>query len=60
MTVDEQVTIMETQMNSAGLLLFEKLAYINSFFKPDPEFTQEAIEIVIGNLCRDSKEEPGC
>jgi hypothetical protein len=60
MTVEEQVKIIETQMNSAGLLIFEKLAYIESFIKPDPEFSQEAIDIVMGNICRDSKEESGC
>lgn len=60
LSVERQVEIIETQMNSAGLLLFEKLAYLNSFIKPDPMFSQEAINIVMGNISRDSKEESGC
>ena len=49
MTIQEQVKIMETQMQVFDKLV-EKLAYIRMFIIPDPEFTQEAIDIVFNKL----------
>jgi len=57
MSLEKQVEIMEAQINSpeAGFTLIEKLQYLTSFFAPDPEFTQEAMDIVMANLCESVK-----
>jgi hypothetical protein len=57
MDIDEQVRIMEAQINSpeANFTLMEKLQYLATFFGDDPEFSQEAADIVIGNLARSLK-----
>ncbi len=50
-----QVTIMETQLNSAGFTLIEKLQYLTDFFGKDPEFSKEALNIVRSNICKENE-----
>ena len=59
MNIDEQVKIMEAQIHStdANFTLMEKLAYLNKFFKPDVDFSQDAISIVISNISKSIKQE---
>ena len=52
MTIERQVEIIETQCACANLTLFEEVQYIAEFFKPDPDFSQEAIDIVLSNLSK--------
>ena len=58
MDINEQVRIIEAQINSehANFSLVEKMAYINQYFKPDPEFSDEAIQKVIHHICLGLKE----
>lgn len=55
MDIEKQVKIMETQL-SAFDNLAEKMQYMNFAFDQDPEFTQEARDIVRGNLCKELKQ----
>ena len=32
--------------------LMEKMQYMSMMFDPDPEFTQEARDIIRGNICK--------
>lgn len=54
MNVERQVEIMELQLGSFNSLM-EKMQYMSEFFDPDPMFTQEARDIVRGNLCAATK-----
>lgn len=51
MTVNEQVKIMETQLSNFPQLV-DKLQYLYFMFDPDPEFTQEARDIVRSNIAK--------
>jgi len=57
MDIDRQIEIIEAQIHSefAQFTLFEKMAYLKKYFGPDPEFSQEAVNIVIGNICKNMK-----
>ena len=50
-SVDRQVEIMETQLGCFENLM-EKMQYMSEFFDPDQDFTQEARDIVRGNICK--------
>ena len=51
MTIERQIEIMEKQLaNFNGLM--EKMQYMSMAFDPDPEFTQEARDIVRSNICK--------
>ena len=52
MTEAEQIEIMETQIGYLDGLV-SKTAYLATFFKPDPAFSQSAIDQVIAKLSRD-------
>jgi predicted sugar kinase len=54
MELHKQVEIMEKQLSNFDSLI-DKMQYLNDFFKKDPEFTQDAINIVVSNMCKDSK-----
>ena len=58
MDIKDQIRIIDAQVNSpiANFNLFEKMQYINDFFKPDPDFSQEAINQVIHNISLKLKE----
>jgi hypothetical protein len=56
MTLDEQLLIMRAQLQSFDSVM-EKIMYLGNFFDPDPEFTQEARDIIRGEICKESKEE---
>jgi hypothetical protein len=49
MSVEQQIETMEKQLSNFDGLL-EKLQYMSMFFDPDPEFTQEARNIVRSNM----------
>jgi hypothetical protein len=49
--LERQVEIMESQLSAFDSLL-QKMQYMSMFFDSDPSFTQEAKNIVRGNLCR--------
>lgn len=55
MTIDEQVKIMETQLSNFETLL-EQMQYMSMMFDPDPEFTQQARDIVRSNISRKLKQ----
>lgn len=57
MTVEQQVKIIEAQIHSphADFSLIEKMQYLTEFFGSDPEYTQEAMDIVRGNICKVSR-----
>jgi len=42
---------METQLGFFNGLM-EKMQYMSEFFDKDPDFTQEARDIVRGNICK--------
>lgn len=52
MTLDEQIEVIKAQIFSpeANFTLVEKLMYLNNFFKPDPTFTQEALDAVFTEI----------
>jgi hypothetical protein len=50
-TVERQVEIMEAQLQTFDNL-FDKLQYMRTFFDNDPEFTQDARDVVRGNICK--------
>ena len=56
MEVSRQVEIMEKQLSNFDTLL-EKIHYMNFAFDPDPEYTQEARDIVRSNICKELKED---
>ena len=58
MNIEKQVEIMEAQIYSteANFTLLEKMLYLKEYFGGDPEFSQEARDIVIHNLCCNLKE----
>ena len=51
MKIETQIEIMEKQLSSFPDLM-EKMQYMSEFFDKDPEFTQEARDIVRGNICK--------
>jgi hypothetical protein len=53
-TTEEQVKIIEAQIHSpvANFTLMEKMQYLTDFFGPDPDFSQEAMDIVRGNISK--------
>jgi hypothetical protein len=51
LTVDQQVTIMETQLSHFDDLM-EKLQYMSMAFDPDPAFTKQARDIVRSNISK--------
>ena len=59
MNIKRQIEIMEAQIHSpeANFTLLEKLAYLKEFFGNDPEFTQDAHNIVISNISKKYKGE---
>ena len=52
MNKEQQVKTMETQLANFDSLL-EKMQYMSMMFDSDPMFTQEARDIVRGNISRD-------
>ena len=54
MGIEEQVEIMGAQLSNFDTLL-EKMQYLTVFFGPDPDFSQEAQDIVRGNICKAMK-----
>ena len=59
MKIEKQVEIMEAQINSpeAKFTLIEKMQYLTDFFGKDPEYSQEAKNIVWSNISKTLKEE---
>ena len=57
MDIEEQVKIMEAQIHSkeANFTLMEKMQYLTEFFDKDLIFSKEARDIVISNICINSK-----
>jgi hypothetical protein len=51
MNKEQQVKTMETQLGNFDSLM-EKMQYMSMVFDPDPMFTQEARDIVRGNICK--------
>ena len=56
LTIEEQVEIMEKQLSNFDTL-WEKLQWLSMGFDPDPNYSQEARNIVRGNLCREYKDD---
>lgn len=54
MNINEQVRIMELQISHFDTLL-EKLSWLSMAFDPDPSYSQEARNIVRGNLSTELK-----
>ncbi len=54
MDINEQVRIIEAQIHSpiANFSLFEKMEYMSSYFDKDPAYSQEARDIVRGNISK--------
>jgi len=52
MSIDEQVRIMELQISHFDTLL-EKVQWLSIAFDPDPDYSQEARNIVRGNICKE-------
>jgi hypothetical protein len=55
MNKEKQIKIMETQLSNFPDLM-EKMKYMSMMFDRDPDFTQEARDIVRGNICKTLKE----
>ena len=53
--MQEQIRIMEAQLSTFNNSLLEKMAYMSTFFDPDPEFTKEARDIVRSNISKTLK-----
>jgi hypothetical protein len=51
LSIERQVEIMESQLSNFDSLM-QKLQYMSEFFDPDPEFSQDARNIVRGNICK--------
>lgn len=49
MELNRQVEIIEKQIECFDNV-YQKMDYLKAFFGPDPEFTQEAINIAIANF----------
>lgn len=58
MKVEAQVRIIESQLACFDTPL-DKLVYMNMFFDGDPEFTQEARDIVRSNICKNLQKPKG-
>ena len=56
MNTEKQVSIMEAQLSNFDNLM-EKMYYMSNFFDSDPEFTEEARNIVRGNICKGIEKE---
>ena len=56
MKLERQIEIMKAQLSSLDNLL-EKMAYMNMAFDNDPEYTQEARDIVRGYICSKIKKD---
>lgn len=56
-TIEKQVETIEKQIHSpiANFTLIEKMKYLTGFFGNDPEYSQEALNIVRSNICRNMK-----
>ena len=57
MNTEKQIEIMESQLSNFDDLM-EKMRYMSMMFDKDPEFTQEARDIVRGNISEAHKREP--
>jgi hypothetical protein len=55
MQLEDQLDIMRTQLQVFDTVL-EKISYLHGFFDPDPEFTQEARDIIRGEICHEIKQ----
>lgn len=51
-----QIEIIEKQIECFDNL-YQKMDYVRTFFGPDAEFTQEAIDYVIAKLCMRGEED---
>jgi len=51
MTEERQIEIMESQLSLFDNL-GDKMQYLNDMFKPDPDYSQSAINIVTSNISR--------
>lgn len=51
MEIKKQIEIMTAQLSNFDGLM-EKMQYMSMMFDPDPEFTQEARDIIRGNICK--------
>lgn len=47
--VEEQVNIMNVQLSVFGTL-YEKMYYLENFFEVDPEFSEQACDIIKQNM----------
>ena len=56
MTLDEQKRIIMGQLANYDLLL-EKVAHIAHFFRPDPQFSDEACDWAMGEIAKEIKKE---
>ena len=54
MNKETQIDIMEKQLSVFDNLM-DKMAYLSTYFKPDPEFTQEARDEVMHNIMKEMK-----
>ena len=54
MNLNRQVEIITKQIECFDNL-YQKMDYIRTFFGPDPEFTQEAMDMVIAKLYMENK-----
>lgn len=50
MDLNRQIEIIEKQIECFDGF-YQKMDYVKTFFGPDPEFTQEAIDMVVAKLC---------
>ena len=56
LSTDRQVEVMMKQLGAFDDIM-EKLYYMANFFDPDPDFTQEARDIVRGEVSKSLKPE---
>ena len=56
MNLETQISIMRTQL-SAFNGIGEKLYYLTMFFGPDPEFSEEAKQVIRADLSKKREEE---
>ena len=57
MNTEKQIEIMEKQLSAFDDVL-EKLQYMSFAFDTDPEFTQEARDVVRSNISKSLKAQP--
>ena len=57
MNHNKQVEIIEKQISNFETVL-DKMQYISMAFKPDPSFSQDAIDEVISNICKTIELQP--